>query len=309
MRKIGQLFLVVTLMVFLINGCQDASIPNSHESQQKSYSPNSALQTAAIGDYIWFDENMDGIQEDIEMGLSDVNVNLYDCEENLIASAVADEAGFYAFEELEAGEYLLEFVAPENYAFSPQDQGDDDAIDSDPDPLTGMTMCFTLEEDTEDISRDAGLYMMEDDDCTYDKGFWKNHTGMGPQDDLAAELLPLWLGNEDGDKSLNIETAETAYNILQQHEYGHPSNGITGLYAHFLAAKLNIANGASDEDIVDLIDEADDFLADYDWNDWGDLYNKDRQMVNEWKGTFEDYNEGEIGPGHCNDDNELNTSH
>lgn len=309
MRKIGQLLLVVALMVFLINGCQDASIPSNHEMQQKSYSPNSALQAAAIGNYVWIDENMDGIQEDMEMGLGNITVNLYDCEENLIATTTTDEAGFYIFEELESGEYMLEFIALEGYAFSLQDQGDNDEIDSDPDPETGMTICFTLEEDMEDMSWDAGLYMMEDDGCTYGKGFWKNHTGMGPQEDLVTDLLPLWLGNEDGEKSLNIETAETAYDILQQHEYGHPSNGITKLYAHFLATKLNIANGASDEDIADLIDEVDDFLADYDWNDWDDLSNEDRQMVNEWKGTFGDYNEGEIGPGHCNDGDELNTSH
>jgi len=305
MRKIGQLLLVVALMAFMINGCQDASMLSSHDSQQK---PTSTLQTAVIGDYVWLDENMDGIQEDIEMGLGDVAVNLYDCEENLIAVTTSDEAGFYTFEELESGEYILEFVAPEGYAFSPQDQGDNDDIDSDADPETGRTICFTLEADTEDMSRDAGLYMMEDDNCTYGKGFWKNHTGMGPQDDLVTELLPLWLGNEDGEKSLNVETAEMAYNILRQYEYGHPSNGITRVYAHFLAAKLNVAKGASDEDIADLIDEADDFLTDYDWNDWDDLSQEDKQMVNEWKGTFGDYNEGEIGPGHCNDGDEPNIS-
>jgi hypothetical protein len=141
--------------------------------------------------------------------------------------------------------------------------------------------------------------MMEDEGCTYGKGFWKNHAGMGPQEDLVTDLLPIWLGNSDGDYSLGVETAEMAYNVLQQHEYGHPSNGITRLYAHLLAAKLNIANGASDDDIGDVITDADNFLAGHDWESWNDLGHEDRQTINGWKDMLEDFNEGIIGPGSC----------
>ena len=54
-----------------------------------------------------------------------------------------------------------------------------------------------------------------------------------------------------------------------------------------------------------MIDEADDFLAEHDWEGWGDLSQDERQMVNDWKGTLGEYNEGEIGPGSCNENDEM----
>jgi len=259
------------------------------------------VQLGAIGDFVWHDQNMNGIQEDGEGGISGVTVNLYDCEENLLESATTGDEGQYLFEGLEGGEYILGFEAPDGYQFSPQDQGDDDAADSDPNTETGRTECFTLEPDTENLSWDAGLFATETEDCTYGMGFWKNHCGFGPQDDLVTELLPIRLGNQGGEFSLNVETAETAYAILGQHSYGDPSNGITKLYSHFLTAKLNIANGASDEDIAELVTEVDAFLASHDFEAWGELSQEERQMVSDWKGTLEDYNEGVIGPGSCSE--------
>jgi hypothetical protein len=244
---------------------------------------------------------MNGIQDEDEIGMEGITVNLYDCEDNMLATTTTDENGNYMFSELTAGDYMLGFMIPEDYVFTMMDQGDDDMVDSDVDPETGMTACFTLEADEANMSMDAGIYYMEEGGCTYGKGYWKNHTGMGPQDDLVTDLLPIWLGNSDGESSMNVETAEMAYDILQQHTYGEPSNGITKLYAHFLTAKLNIANGASGDDIADLITEIDAFLADHDWNDWSDLTQEERQMVNQWKGMVEGYNEGDIGPGSCGD--------
>ncbi len=256
-----------------------------------------------IGDYVWVDANMNGIQDEDEMGMEGIEVTLYDCEDNMLASTTTDADGMYWFTELEAGDYMLGFGIPEDYMFTMMNQGDDDAVDSDVYSETGMTECITLEMDEMNGTVDAGIYMMEDDGCTYGKGFWKNHSGFGPQDDLVTDLLPIWLGNSDGESSIAVETAQIAYDILRQHEYGHPSNGITRLYAHFLTAKLNVANGASDEDIADYIVEADNFLADNDWEDWNELDHDTRMMINDWKDMFEDYNEGDIGPGNCDDDN------
>jgi hypothetical protein len=300
MKKLCGILAFAAIAILMVMGCQDGSTPINPDSFQAG-SLSRTLQAAAIGDYVWNDVNMDGIQGPDEPGMAEVTVNLYDCEENMLGSTVTDEDGFYAFDELEAGEYRLQFIAPDGYVFSPQDQGDDDEVDSDANPENGWTECFAVEEDAEDMTRDAGLYMMEQEGCTYGKGFWKNHAGMGPQEDLVTDLLPLSLGNEDGEMSLNVETAEMAYDILGQMVYGVPSNGITRLYAHLLTAKLNIANGADDEDIADVIAAADDFLAENDWNGWGELSQEDRQMVNGWKDLLEDYDEGEIGPGHCDD--------
>ncbi len=298
MKQMLNLVGIVFLASLISFGCQNSLTPLGLDNPGLS---NLALQNAAIGNFVWNDEDMDGIQDDGESGLSNVTVNLYDCNDSLIAVDTTDSEGHYIFEGLDAGSYYLAFAAPDSFQFSPQDQGDSDLIDSDPNPDNGTTECFELAEDAEDVTRDAGLYMMEYDGCTRGKGFWKNHCGMGPQDDLVSDLLPLWLGNEDGEHSMNIETVQMAYEILGQQTYGTPSNGITKLYAHFLTAKLNIANGANDEDIAELIGEVDTFLAEHDYEGWSDLSREDKQMVNQWKGMLEGYDEGEIGPGSCGD--------
>jgi hypothetical protein len=215
MKKI-LIALLTGIMVFSI-GCQDSS-NITQPVNQRVVSP---LQSAAVGDYVWMDDNMDGIQDTSETGMADVVVILYTCDDSVIADVVTDVDGYYMFDSLDAGDYYLEFELPDGYLFTMMDQGSDDELDSDVDPETGTTDCFTLTDDQSNMSLDAGMY--PDLGCTYSKGFWKNHTGFGPQPDLVTDLLPIWLGNEDDSASMEVTTAQMAFDILQQHEYGHPS--------------------------------------------------------------------------------------
>ncbi len=258
-------------------------------------------ELAAIGDFVWFDENIDGIQDAGEWGVPDVQVNLYDCLNNLLATTFTDANGYYLFADLIPGDYNVEFIPPEGYTFTLQDQGGDDAVDSDADPVTGMAACTNLEPGETDLTWDAGLYMIPQDGCTLTIGFWKNHAGFGPQPDLVTALLPVWLGDAGGTKSIQVTTAAIAVDILSQDVYGVPSNGITKLYAQLLGAKLNIANGANGSAVGNTIIRADEFLAVNDWNDWDTLSKADKGKVSRWHIKLDDYNNGDIGPGHCDD--------
>lgn len=142
----------------------------------------------------------------------------------------------------------------------------------------------------------------DDEGCTLTIGYWKTHAGFGPQDDMVSALLPIWLGTADGDKSLNVEDAATAVEVLKMKTYGDESNGITKLYAQLLGAKLNLANGAGGSAVDETIADADAFLADNDWTAWTGLSDDDKDMVLDWKDTLDDYNNGVIGPGHCDGD-------
>ncbi|MDI6719033.1 MAG: hypothetical protein QMD46_05420 [Methanomicrobiales archaeon] len=135
--------------------------------------------------------------------------------------------------------------------------------------------------------------------CTYGVGYWKNRGGFGPQEDMITGLLPLWLGTASAGKSIEVGTTPDAVYILSSEEHGTNSNGIVNLYAHLLATKLNVANGADGTAIVDAVGAADEFLASHDKDDWGTLSNGDKGSVRSWKDTLESYNEGLIGPGHC----------
>lgn len=137
--------------------------------------------------------------------------------------------------------------------------------------------------------------------CTLTIGYWKNHAGFGPQKDMITALLPVWLGNVSGAKSLSVITPTMAVNILGMKTYGSPSNGITKLYAQLLAAKLNIKGGANASAVAPTITAADSLLAAKSWTDWNGLSKTDKQNVQNWMSTLDKYNNGLIGPGHCSE--------
>jgi hypothetical protein len=259
-------------------------------------------ELGAIGDFVWYDTDTNGRQDAGEPGISGVTVHLYDCTDVPLAETQTDANGYYLFDELSAGQFYVHFVLPNGYQFTGQDLGGDDALDSDADPANGRTVCTTLDSAEIDLTWDAGMFRVEEEGCTRTKGFWKNHAGFGPQDDVLTPLLPIWLGDPLGEQSMLVDSAQVAYDILSQDVYGEPSNGITKLYAQLLAAKLNIASGASDDDVADAIDAADEFLTSNSWEDWDALGQEQREMVLGWKDSLDSYNNGIIGPGHCDDE-------
>lgn len=257
---------------------------------------------ASIAGVVWHDVNEDGVHDQDEQGLPSVAVNLYDCSDSFLFAAITDDDGAYLFADLSAGSYLVEFVAPDGYLFSPPGQAVDDSLDSDADPASGRTVCIEVIEGEDASFWSAGLYVPTDPDdpgCTRGKGYWKNHAGLGPQLDELSDLLPISLGTDAGDRSLHVDDVRTAVDVLAMRTYGSPRNGITKLYAHLLAAKLNIAAGADAEKVATTINEADAFLADRSWVDWKELDRSARHAVSVWKAIFESYNNGEIGPGSC----------
>jgi len=131
----------------------------------------------------------------------------------------------------------------------------------------------------------------EEDGCSLTPGYWKTH------EEHTISLLPLWLGTEGGDHSIEV-TALNAWEIFDK-EWGKPSNGILKLYIHLLAAKLNIANGTAGSVVSTAISEADEFIAAHPFTEWKDLSKADQNMVLAWKDLLDAYNNGDIGPGHC----------
>ena len=97
-----------------------------------------------FGDFVWSDLNQNGIQEVGEPGLAGITVNLYQNQNNTpFASDVTDAAGAYFLLIGSGGvnsNWIVEFILPAGFQFSPADQGGNDAIDSDViDFATGRT--------------------------------------------------------------------------------------------------------------------------------------------------------------------------
>jgi hypothetical protein len=134
--------------------------------------------------------------------------------------------------------------------------------------------------------------------CTLTIGYWKTHAGFGPQPDSLSALLPVQLGITVP-KGILVDNAALAVDLLAMKTYGDPSNGITKLYAQLLGAKLNILNGADSSAVASVIQAVDQFLGSYDYTAWGTLTKAKKLLVLSWQTALDNYNNGLIGPGHC----------
>lgn len=117
---------------------------------------NAAAPLGSIGDVVWEDTSLEGVQDLGEDPVEGVTVNLYDATGTQVDTTVTGPGG-YTFADLPLGDYTVEFVAPEGRTFTIQDAGGDEATDSDADP-TGMTDTITLTADApQNTAVDAGL--------------------------------------------------------------------------------------------------------------------------------------------------------
>ena len=115
---------------------------------------------ASIGNLVWLDVNANGLQDGgAETGMPDVVVRLYDIATNVVGITTTDVSGVYSFTNLIPGTYFVGFASPVAYFVSPQDQGGDDALDSDVNPVTSWTVPTQLTGGENDLSWDMGLYL------------------------------------------------------------------------------------------------------------------------------------------------------
>ena len=138
------------------------------------------FELATLGDYVWNDDNHDGSQSGGELGLLGVTVTLYTSGDSWISTTTTNDSGFYTFTDLLPGDYYLEFVLPDGYAFSPQNQDANDALDSDVDPDTGQTDTISLSPGDNDLDWDAGMY----EAATLGDTVWEDLDANGIQDDV-----------------------------------------------------------------------------------------------------------------------------
>lgn len=119
------------------------------------------LAESEITGMVWNDDTgmIPDINEPNEMGVDSIQVELYNAS-NLnqpILATLTNEEGFYLFNRITAGDYVVKFILRENASFVNQDAGMDDLIDSDADPLTGFTDVITIEGCDPKFNIDAGF--------------------------------------------------------------------------------------------------------------------------------------------------------
>lgn len=110
---------------------------DASDGEVEDYLITVAPPMGAIGNYVWLDENSDGLQDVGEPGLANIKVDLFDADGTLITSTFTDANGGYLFDELPAGTFSVavdEATLPAGYTqtatltnpgsdFGNQDQG------------------------------------------------------------------------------------------------------------------------------------------------------------------------------------------
>ncbi|RMG44335.1 MAG: hypothetical protein D6718_10260 [Acidobacteria bacterium] len=96
-------------------------------------------QSSTIGGVVWLDADGDGIRQSDEAMLGSITVQLLDEGGTVIDQALTNAAGEYVFVVDPNASHRVRFVLPTGYQFTLKDQGVDDTLDSDADPVTGET--------------------------------------------------------------------------------------------------------------------------------------------------------------------------
>ena len=98
--------------------------------------------TGDLSGRAFLDQDSDGVQDPGEPGIAGIAVELYDDTSTLRRSVVTGITGDYDLKPKE-GSWTVKFVPPSGiFAFTAQDAGGDDTLDSDVDPTTGETDPF-----------------------------------------------------------------------------------------------------------------------------------------------------------------------
>lgn len=127
-------------------------------------------------------------------------------------------------------------------------------------------------------------------DCTLTQGYWKNHDEW--------PVASLKLGATTYTKAELIAILKTPVK----------GNGLIQLAHQLIAAKLNVAAGASDVDVKAAIQAADALIGSLVCppKGEGELATSATASLT---GKLDAFNEGKVGPGHCGDNDEGDDDH
>jgi protocatechuate 3,4-dioxygenase beta subunit len=212
--------------------------------------------SACLGDRVWMDMNANGIQDGSELGVAGVTVTLYNNAGEPISTTITNSNGIYSFCSLTPGTYSVGFSKPIGYILSPDNQGSDDGLDSDADPITGMSSTVTLLPGDNNLSLDAGLYPQAPTTAGLGNYVWNDVNNDGIQGEIETGVagVTVTLYGADGTTVLSTTTTdELGYYVFNNLTAGSYVVGFSNIPAGFnLTTSDQGSNDALDSD-ADLL--------------------------------------------------------
>jgi len=117
------------------------------------------VKYAEIGDFVWEDQNTNGIQDNAEFPVAGVVVRLNGTAFNNLSVSVSDTTdvqGKYLFNRILPGKYNIGIIMPQGFTATRFSAGNNRNIDSNL-PENGLTTSFEIAESKNDLSIDFGL--------------------------------------------------------------------------------------------------------------------------------------------------------
>ncbi|EGQ2696222.1 YSIRK-type signal peptide-containing protein [Staphylococcus pseudintermedius] len=175
----------------------------------ENWNPQPKDETYTIGDFVWRDEDHNGVQNDGEHGLEGVLVTLKTADGVVLNTTTSDANGHYQFTNVQKGKYIVEFTTPEGYEATSKHTTANTEKDSD-----GLIANIDVTQD--DMSIDAGFFPLENwnpqpKDETYTIGdfVWRDedHNGVQNDGEHGLEGVLVTLKTADG-VALNTTTSD-----------------------------------------------------------------------------------------------------
>ncbi len=214
-----------------------------------------------VGGRAWGDTDGNGLFDGTETGFASVTVRLLDATSGTVLATATTSfstatRGAYQFT-IGAGTYVIEFVAPAGYGFSPADVGGDDTIDSDvTDTVLGRTDPIVVVGGTTDLTHFAGLVAQPAGVSGY---VWSDLDGDGIQDP-GEPGLPGVVVNLHGPNvstgSLTSEAGPVLYTATTDTDGMYSISGVTPGQSYVLRRVIPVGFTSSpvDQDGDDSVD-------------------------------------------------------
>lgn len=201
-------------------------------------------EASKIGDRVWYDSNKNGIQDQGENGVGDVDVKLYRVgENNLVAQTKTATTGIYLFDNVIPGEYYIKFTAPAAYTITKAHKGTD-TTDSNTD-ANGRTDDFTVVSGGQNSSIDMGVYQKM---VSFGDRVWldTNHDGLQNIGEKGVRDINVTLYSATSDFNKSVLTDENGNYLFTHLPAGEYSAEFSNVPYGYLITQEDVNSNKSD---------------------------------------------------------------